>query len=96
MGELGVDAERIHRETGAAIRAAGVDRLLAVGALSHAAVEGFGDNAEWFDTVDALTDRAAALLGPGVTLLVKGSRSAGMERVIAALAEMPRAAGEGR
>ncbi len=94
MGELGADAERMHRETGAAIRAAGVDRLLAVGPLSRAAVDGFGDGAEWFGGIDALTDRAAGLLDSGVTVLVKGSRSAGMERVVAALAEMPRAAGE--
>ncbi len=94
MGELGAEAERMHRETGEAIRDTGVDRLLAVGPLSRAAVDGFGANAEWFESIEALTDRAAGLLGPDVTVLIKGSRSAGMERVVAALAEMPRAAGE--
>ncbi len=96
MGELGADAERMHRETGEAIRTAGVDRLLAVGPLSRAAVDGFGEGAEWFETVESLTDRAADLLGSNVTVLVKGSRAAGMERVVTALAEMPRAAGEAR
>lgn len=94
MGELGADAEAMHRESGRDIREAGVSRLLAIGPLSKAAVEGFGPGGEWFDDRGALIDRAAELLAPGVTMLVKGSRLAGMERVVAALAAVPRAAGE--
>ncbi len=94
MGELGDDAEAMHRMTGSAIREAGVDRLLATGPLTRAAVEGFGNGAEWFDSIDALVERAAALMGPDVRVLVKGSRSAGMERAVAALTAHPAAARE--
>ncbi len=93
MGELGDDAEAMHRATGCAIRDAGVDRLLATGPLSEAAVEGFGDGGEWFESIDALVARAADLLGPDVRVLVKGSRSAGMERAVLALTARPVAAG---
>ena len=41
MFELGEDAEELHREVGASARASGVNRLLALGDLSKAAVEGF-------------------------------------------------------
>ena len=85
MGELGPDEVQLHRDTGAAIREAGVDRLLATGDLSKAAVEGFGPGAEWFDSIDALTEAATAMLAPGLNVLVKGSRLAAMERVVAAL-----------
>ncbi len=85
MGELGADEVSMHRDTGAAIREAGVDRLFATGELSQAAVEGFGDTGEWFDSVEALTDAVARALGPDVNVLVKGSRLAAMERVVAAL-----------
>ena len=89
MGELGADAEAMHREAGGAIRDAGVDCLLATGPLSRAAVEGFGEGGEWFDGVGELIERATDLLAPGTTVLVKGSRSAGMERVVMALTRMP-------
>ena len=89
MGELGSDAEAMHRATGVAIRDAGVDRLLATGPLSRAAVEGFGEGAEWFDSIEALVERATTLLDTDVRVLVKGSRSAGMERAVALLTATP-------
>ncbi len=91
MGELGADADALHREAGLAIREAGVDRLLATGPLSRVAVAAFGDNGEWFENLDSLIERGTSLLAPGVTLLVKGSRLAGMERVVHALADAPAA-----
>ncbi len=86
MGELGRDADSLHRDTGEAIREAGVDRLLATGPLSRFAVDGFGDGGEWFESIDSLVERASGLARPGLSMLVKGSRAAGMERVVAALA----------
>lgn len=85
MGELGADAAELHRLVGADARALGLDALYALGALSASTVRGFGTGAEHFDSVEALATALRPHLGPQVSVLVKGSRSARMERVVAAL-----------
>ena len=85
MGELGPSAERLHAETGATLRAVGIERLYGLGPMSHHTVEAFGEGARWFADVDALVRALRAELSPDVTLLVKGSRSMRMERVVEAL-----------
>jgi UDP-N-acetylmuramoyl-tripeptide--D-alanyl-D-alanine ligase len=85
MAELGVDAERLHAQIGELAAERGIARLYSVGRLSRAAASAFGANARHFNEQAALIATLRAELGPGVTCLVKGSRSAGMERVVAAL-----------
>jgi len=85
MGEVGAEGPAFHREVGAFARAAGIDRLLTTGALAAEAAAAFGDGADHFATVDALTRHVVATAGPEVTVLVKGSRFMQMERVVAAL-----------
>ncbi len=85
MAELGPDAARYHQEAGKMARDLGVDRLYTVGALSRLAAERFGDDAFHFDSQDALIDALRGDLGKDVTVLVKGSRSMGMERVVSAV-----------
>lgn len=85
MGELGLSAERLHAETGAKLRALGIERLYGLGPMSHHAVEAFGADARWFPDVEALVRALRAELTPDITLLVKGSRSMRMERVVEAL-----------
>jgi UDP-N-acetylmuramoyl-tripeptide--D-alanyl-D-alanine ligase len=63
-----------------------VHRLFAAGPQCRAAVEAFGANSEWHQQVPELAQAVQSALRPGVTVLVKGSRSLGMERVIEALA----------
>lgn len=87
MKELGDDASELHREVGEAARASGVNRLFAYGDLASSAVEGFGENARWFGSLDALVDALSEALRSDVSVLVKGSRSMRMERVIDALRE---------
>ena len=60
-------------------------RLFAVGDEARHAVEAFGAGGTWFAGVEDLIAALAADLGPGVTVLVKGSRSNRLERVAAAL-----------
>jgi UDP-N-acetylmuramoyl-tripeptide--D-alanyl-D-alanine ligase len=88
MKELGDDAAALHREVGEAARAAGIDRLLAVGELSRYAVEGFGEHASWYASTGALANDLRDELSPGVNVLVKGSRSMRMERVVEALRDI--------
>ncbi|MFC5740040.1 UDP-N-acetylmuramoyl-tripeptide--D-alanyl-D-alanine ligase [Dyella tabacisoli] len=85
MAELGAGARALHAQIGARAHQRGIDRLFAVGPLSAATVEAFGTQAEHYADQAALIVSLQKQLHGGVTCLVKGSRSAGMERVVAAL-----------
>ena len=85
MKELGDDAAQLHREVGEAARASGVNRLFAYGDLAASAAEGFGESASWYASIDALVDELCDGMSSGVNVLVKGSRSMRMERVVDAL-----------
>jgi UDP-N-acetylmuramoyl-tripeptide--D-alanyl-D-alanine ligase len=89
MAELGADAGLLHESVGQAIRDAGIARLFAVGEQSKQAVTAFGEKAEWFTSVDALIEGLVPVLRkrPVSNVLVKGSRSMRMERVVAVLAQ---------
>jgi UDP-N-acetylmuramoyl-tripeptide--D-alanyl-D-alanine ligase len=89
MGELGRHALDAHVEAGRHARAAGVARVCAVGSLTPHAVESFGVGAQWFPDVHALAGHVRPQLRAGVTVLVKGSRSNRLERVVDALLAAP-------
>jgi UDP-N-acetylmuramoyl-tripeptide--D-alanyl-D-alanine ligase len=84
MKELGADAEALHEDAGRVARQLGVDRVYAVGDLARAAAAGFGKGRH-FNSVEALVDALYEDVQPDVAILVKGSRSSRMERVVAAL-----------
>ncbi|WP_243042593.1 UDP-N-acetylmuramoyl-tripeptide--D-alanyl-D-alanine ligase [Dyella sedimenti] len=85
MAELGENAVALHAGIGEHARQRGIDRLFAVGPLSVAAVKAFGEHGEHFADKAALTAALKQQLHGGVTCLVKGSRSSGMDQVVAAL-----------
>ncbi len=85
MGELGPDAQRLHAEVGALAKRSGVQRLRAVGRLSRAAVDAFGGGAQHYEDQAQLVEALRGELRGGVALLVKGSRSSAMDRVVRAL-----------
>lgn len=87
MGELGAWEEEGHREVGAYAREKGLDGLFAVGRLSALAVEAFGEGARLFANKQELTASLGQELAPDVRVLVKGSRSAGMEEIVSGLVE---------
>ena len=89
MGEVGDRGAEFHHEVGAYAKSRGVDRLLALGEETDPAVEGFGPGAQRFADIDMVNRAAIEMAQPGTTLLVKGSRSARMERVVAALTGAP-------
>jgi len=86
MAELGSDAAALHFDVGAQARRDGIDRLFTVGPLAESAVEGFGEGAYHFASQQALIETLQSELKADVTLLIKGSRTARMERVVEALA----------
>jgi UDP-N-acetylmuramoyl-tripeptide--D-alanyl-D-alanine ligase len=98
MLELGPDTCRFHREIGAHAAARGVDVLVTVGPLAAKMAPAFtgvdahpGVEVAAPADVHSVTDAPAAaallarLLSPGDTVLVKGSRGVGLERVGQAL-----------
>jgi len=85
MGEVGDRGAEFHHEVGNYAKSRGVDHLLALGEETDPAVAGFGPGAQRFADIDTVNRAAIELAQPGTTLLVKGSRSACMERVVAAL-----------
>ncbi|SIT09444.1 UDP-N-acetylmuramoyl-tripeptide--D-alanyl-D-alanine ligase [Neptunomonas antarctica] len=91
MGELGADAEQMHRDIGQFAAEHKIDKLLAVGPLSKAAVEGYQDAqglmAEHFSDQQSLVNMIRPCAHPGMVILIKGSRSAGMDKVVSRLTE---------
>jgi UDP-N-acetylmuramoyl-tripeptide--D-alanyl-D-alanine ligase len=85
MKELGEDSRKLHWEVGEAARAMGVRRLFAIGEMAQITAEAFGEGAEHFETRQALAGALVSALRPGINVLVKGSRSMGMEAVVEAI-----------
>jgi len=82
MGELGPDSERYHREVGSRADELRIDALITVGEPALAYRDGFDGETH----AAATPEEAGALLEeiarPGDRVLIKGSRSAGLERVL--------------
>jgi UDP-N-acetylmuramoyl-tripeptide--D-alanyl-D-alanine ligase len=87
MGEVGDAAGQFHDEIGGYAKSKGVDLLLALGALSETAVGNFGGGGRHFKRLEDLVEALKKELGGETTVLVKGSRFMGMERVVEAIAE---------
>ncbi len=85
MKELGPDAKQFHYDAGQKIQAAGIEYLFTFGNLSAATTEGFGQNAQHFTERDKLIAALLPHLKNEVTVLVKGSRSMQMEKIIAGI-----------
>jgi UDP-N-acetylmuramoyl-tripeptide--D-alanyl-D-alanine ligase len=83
MAELGPDAAGYHREVGESARAEGIDVLIGVGEPAR----DYGPD-ELLGTPEEAAEWLAAQVEPGDTILVKGSRSAGLEDVAEALGEL--------
>jgi UDP-N-acetylmuramoyl-tripeptide--D-alanyl-D-alanine ligase len=83
IGELGEWAEQGHRQ-GGSYAVGKIDALLAVGPLMAHAVSEFGDAGQHFSDQASLIAALQNEQGD-TTVLIKGSRSAAMENVVAAL-----------
>ncbi len=87
MGELGVETQLAHAEMGSYARAGKIDEFFALGEFSRQAADSFGEDAHWFASHDSLVKFLKRKLKKNVAVLVKGSRSARMDKVVAALTE---------
>jgi UDP-N-acetylmuramoyl-tripeptide--D-alanyl-D-alanine ligase len=85
MAELGIHTARAHAVVGRRAAELGIDRLIGVGEAAavsvEAAVEAGMGQALSVDTLETAVGALRAFLRPGDCLLVKGSRSARLERL---------------
>ena len=96
MGELGEQSSRLHWELGRkAIVIAGADMLIACGQFARYVTAGARSaglaksRAIPCDTIDQTLPYLGQAMLPGDIVLVKGSRTVGMERIIKALNQYP-------
>jgi UDP-N-acetylmuramoyl-tripeptide--D-alanyl-D-alanine ligase len=89
MLELGPSAPRLHSEIGRHAACKGVELLVTVGPLAAEMRAGFAGEARSVPDAAAAAELLGTLLREGDTVLVKGSRGVGLERVAETLAATP-------
>jgi UDP-N-acetylmuramoyl-tripeptide--D-alanyl-D-alanine ligase len=87
MAELGIEAATLHREAARTARRYGVEKLFGVGEMSCIASDEFGDGGYCYEDINEMAQAILSQIHKEVNLLVKGSRSAGMERLSALLTQ---------
>ncbi len=88
MKELGEKSRYYHEQVGSYAREKGIDMLFTLGVLSQSASSVYGANGEHFSNIDDLLEVLKARLlseQRDISILVKGSRSSRMERVVEAI-----------
>ena len=92
MAELGEQARYYHEQVGDYARHKGIDYLLTLGVLSQSASTVFDDRGQHFYEVDNLVSNLLSRVENeqrDISILIKGSRSSKMERVVQALEVSP-------
>jgi UDP-N-acetylmuramoyl-tripeptide--D-alanyl-D-alanine ligase len=87
LGELGSSTQLHHEKIGRMAALKGIDFVLTCGENSKASSDAFGVNAKHYDTQDKLAQDLLLKLNCETTVLVKGSRSAAMEKIVHQLIE---------
>jgi UDP-N-acetylmuramoyl-tripeptide--D-alanyl-D-alanine ligase len=85
MGELGPTAVDYHRQIGVLAKALSIDDVYTCGDLTQETAKAFGASGKHYPNHQALITALKLCLQKNVTILIKGSRSAQMEKVTAAL-----------
>lgn len=84
MAELGDTAVHDHQEAARYALSKGIGNLMTLGSLSAHAAREFGPQGHAFEDHDSLIETLRNRMNSNTTVLVKGSRSAHMERVVEA------------
>lgn len=87
MGELGDDAGAMHLQAAELAQQLGVTRMFAIGDMSCEASKSFGDQGYCFHDIDEMAVEIQQQISADINLLIKGSRSAGMDRLVSRLTE---------
>ena len=84
MAELGDHAPELHTQIGQAARASGIEQVFTFGELAQQICAAFGRGGRHFSRIEDLLGAVELELAADTTVLVKGSRSMRMERVVQA------------
>ncbi len=87
MAELGETADALHADIGRLAKTRGITQLLSCGNISAASSKAFGDGGMHFASREAVIAHLLHTLDADQRVLIKGSRSSQMERVVHALIE---------
>ncbi|MEH6358216.1 MAG: UDP-N-acetylmuramoyl-tripeptide--D-alanyl-D-alanine ligase [Pseudomonadales bacterium] len=87
MGELGDSALHDHQEAARYALSQGIDHLMTLGSLSAHAAREFGPQGHAYEDHESLIETLRKRINGNTTVLVKGSRSAHMERVVQAFTD---------
>ncbi len=82
MLELGTDSDEQHAKIGELATSLGIDRVIVVGEIAAPIAGTAGNRGEFFGTVEDAVDALKASLLPTDTVLVKASRSIGLEKLV--------------
>ena len=85
MGELGEESRVLHEQAGKQAKESGVQRLFTLGPLAEYAGKAFGQGAETYQQHEDMIAVLKNELQEQITLLVKGSRSMHMEKIVEAV-----------
>ncbi|WP_417566037.1 UDP-N-acetylmuramoyl-tripeptide--D-alanyl-D-alanine ligase [Marinobacter sp.] len=87
MAELGPEARALHQNVGECAREYGIDRMITVGPGCEGYADGFGEDTESCLTHDQAVESVVRANNLPLTVLVKGSRSSAMDRVVEGIKE---------
>lgn len=87
MAELGEHSAELHREVGERARDRGLEQVVTLGPLSAHTAAAFGDGGSNYRSHEAVIEALKSELDGQTRVLIKGSRSAGMDRVVRGLSE---------
>ncbi len=82
MGELGRWSKQHHQNVGVAAREHGIEMLMTCGTHSENTARAYGVNGKHYHQQDMLVQDLLHQLDENTTVLVKGSRSSNMERIV--------------
>jgi UDP-N-acetylmuramoyl-tripeptide--D-alanyl-D-alanine ligase len=82
MGELGAWTQQHHEEAGHAAQRHGIDLLMTCGIHSEHSAKAFGAAARHYKSQEQLAQNLLSILDANTTVLVKGSRSSAMEKIV--------------
>lgn len=82
MGELGDFGHQHHREIGEAAKNLGIHSVMTCGTLSESTAKAFGSHGKHYPNQTQLLEDLLPNLSANTTILVKGSRSAAMEKIV--------------
>jgi UDP-N-acetylmuramoyl-tripeptide--D-alanyl-D-alanine ligase len=95
MGELGAQGESLHSKCGKFARENGIDYLFTMGELTRHTINSFGKNGRYFTDHVSLIEALQPYIQLDNIILVKGSRSMKMEKVVEAITLLTSAKQEG-